>query len=335
MKTIFLTITISLLINFNNLAQNINFIDNNFKTALINVLPSSYNAINLNGQPTKVDTNHDGEIQVSEAINISSLNVNSKNISNLTGLEYFTSLKVITIAGNHVSEFNFPMLTLMENLDVQNTPLAAIDVSSYVNLKHLTIGNTQISNIDINNLNQLLSLTASGSQLSTIDVSNRPNFYHLRFKNTNVSSIHIKNTSIVYDDFFTQNDCWANTPLTYICCDAEDVAALTTFLTNCGHNLANITIDTTQTCALSSGAIKSYNIAVYPNPSTGIFHLTLPAVFNANVEVFNTLGQKVFDTSFENQQNTVLDLSPLQKGLYVLKVVNEHGDKFKEKIIIN
>lgn len=99
--------------------------------------------------------------------------------------------------------------------------------------------------------------------------------------------------------------------------------------------MANITIDTTQTCALSSGAIKSYNIAVYPNPSTGIFNLTLPAVFNGNIELFNTLGQKVYDTSFENKQNMVLNLSHLEKGLYILKVVNADEERFEEKMIIN
>jgi hypothetical protein len=181
MKTIYYIITFFLAINFNCLSQNITFSDPIFKSALINIVPN--NARNLLGLPTPVDLNQDGEIQISEALNISTLGLvnlpNEVKFSNLSGLEYFTNLKGITIAGNNVSAFNFPMLTLMETLDLQLNPISSVDVSTYPNLKFFVTGFTQISSINLNALNNLTSYTASNSPIAAIDIKNNPNLVHL------------------------------------------------------------------------------------------------------------------------------------------------------------
>src|SRR5438046_1742981 len=74
-------------------AQNVNIPDANFKNYLV-----SNPAINTNG---------DGEIQVSEAAAYNTyLNVASKNISDLTGIEAFTAIPQLYCGGNKLTGLN-------------------------------------------------------------------------------------------------------------------------------------------------------------------------------------------------------------------------------------
>ena len=86
-------------------AQIINIPDANFKAKLLaannNIdIASNSTQVNINfsvSQPNgycNVDLNNDGEIQVSEASNIQFLNIYNSNISDLTGIEFFSNLKV-------------------------------------------------------------------------------------------------------------------------------------------------------------------------------------------------------------------------------------------------
>ena len=72
-------------------AQIVNIPDANFKNALVNTL--CVDTDNNNVGDADVDTNNDGEIQVSEALAVIALDVFSNNISDLTGIESFANLQ--------------------------------------------------------------------------------------------------------------------------------------------------------------------------------------------------------------------------------------------------
>jgi Secretion system C-terminal sorting domain len=85
-----------------------------------------------------------------------------------------------------------------------------------------------------------------------------------------------------------------------------------------------------QTLALSQNLLFN-NLSIYPNPSSGNFNIQIEEnLINANVSVYNMLGQKIksfkLDNSITNQY--------LNSGTYILEVEKD-GNKTSRKLIVN
>lgn len=74
-------------------AQIVNITDANFKAKLLSARPTNNIAFNASYEAIKIDLNDDGEIQYSEALNVSELRVPSSNIASLVGIESFSNLR--------------------------------------------------------------------------------------------------------------------------------------------------------------------------------------------------------------------------------------------------
>lgn len=76
---------------------------------------------------------------------------------------------------------------------------------------------------------------------------------------------------------------------------------------------------------------KNVEVAVFPNPSSGIFNLqTNSGLENASISVFDINGRAVYQTTFKNIKTQVLDLTPLQNGIYMVKISNETSQFFRK-----
>ncbi len=60
-------------------------------------------------------------------------------------------------------------------------------------------------------------------------------------------------------------------------------------------------------------------LEIFPNPSTGLVNLKLDEP--ASIKVYNTLGKEVKSMNLNNQMNSI-DLSDLNKGIYIIKADN-------------
>ena len=96
--------------------------DLNFKNALVNTLCTDSD--NNGSYDADVDTNNDGEIQISEALLVTNLKVSNNNISNLTGIENFTLLNTLYCSWNNLDSLNFEQNINLTNLDFSKNDIS-------------------------------------------------------------------------------------------------------------------------------------------------------------------------------------------------------------------
>jgi hypothetical protein len=168
------------LIGFIGNAQIINFPDANFKAKLIAL---------------GIDSSGDGEIQQSEALQVENLNIDNSNISDLTGVEYFTNLWDLSAGHNQLTSFSLNGLQITYlNLDSNN--LTSVDLSGPNSLTGAYLNNNHISSFVINQAPNLWNLWCENNDLTTIDLSTCPFLQEVFLSNNQLTSIIFPTTFI-------------------------------------------------------------------------------------------------------------------------------------------
>lgn len=78
--------------------------------------------------------------------------------------------------------------------------------------------------------------------------------------------------------------------------------------------------------SLSNQPFEMENIAIYPNPSKGIFNVSIRTITPKTIVVYDIIGKIVcFKDEFQNNQsNVLLDLSSVSNGVYFVKIISEN-----------
>jgi len=77
-------------------------------------------------------------------------------------------------------------------------------------------------------------------------------------------------------------------------------------------------------------------VNVYPNPSSGYFNLDLKNFANENitVEIYNQAGIKIKSYLFKNLTTTMLDISDLAQGSYLIKIQSNTKSETKKVMLV-
>lgn len=173
-------------------AQTINIPDANFKGMLLNASPDNSIATNSSHFPIVIDTNGDGEIQVSEALQVHQLRIIEANISDLTGIEYFTNLVILDCSYNSLTSLG--LATTLPNLTAlycHYNQFTTLDVSGLTALEQLACNNNSITSLNMNN--GLIFLNCSNNPLGTLDVSTFTDLEVLQCNSNSLSNLDVTN----------------------------------------------------------------------------------------------------------------------------------------------
>ena len=179
-----------LLFPFLSQSQIVNIPDANFKQAIL-----------MNG----VDTNNDQEIQVSEAAAATYLDVNYSYITDLTGLEAFTSLVHFDCHNNQIASMAPLVATTVEYLYFNNNQVSSFQAWLFPNLKGLHCGYNYLTTLTIASLPNLEIIECWNNQLTTLDLYDLPSIDKLWCDNNQLTSLYVSGLPSLTDLSFGYN----------------------------------------------------------------------------------------------------------------------------------
>lgn len=199
-------------------AQIVNIPNTTFKTRLLSASSGNQIAKNLAGNWFKIDANGDGQIQVSEAEQVSYLKVaylQFSTISSLVGILSFTNLQYLDCSGNGLTSLDLQGLTNLQyldcsgnannltSLDVQgctslqtlkcsSNNLTSLNVQGLINLQLLDCINNKITQLNAQGLTNLQILNCSHNQLNQLNVQDLINLQNLNCSSNYLSSLNLQ-----------------------------------------------------------------------------------------------------------------------------------------------
>ena len=246
------------------------------------------------------------------------LNVESKMIADLTGIEAFTNISRLYCKDNNLNALDVSALTGLTQLRCGNNNLSTLDVTANTALTQLLFDNNNISTINLSSNVLLKKINAHNNMLTSIDFSTNTALEILRLQNNNLSDLDLSNNASL--TFLT---CQDNSLLT--CISVNDVAYADANFTKPTGAIFSTDCSTLGT----SDFDLVQNISIYPNPTSNA--IAVSSTSNVlSLEIYNLLGKRVLIA----KNNNKLDVSNLNSGIYLVKIQTEKGNITK-KIIKN
>lgn len=266
------------------------------------------------------DTDDDGEISISEAMNVTEMSFDTNGMKNLNGIECFQNLCDLTCQlhysrtrigtdgmvhkydSNGIEVFGLEDIDIRDNtslrtLDCSGNQLTALDVSKNTALTIINCFNNQLTSLNLRNNTALKHLHCGSNKLTALDVSCNTAMITLVCDNNRLKALDISNNQALtsmssFDNLLTALDVSNNTALTSLSCEHNQITELdvskNTALTHlyCGNNLLD---------------------AIIVSANTALIHLSCSGNQLTALDVSKNTALTILDCGF-NQLNA-LDIS--------------------------
>ena len=280
--------------------------DANFVTYLQATIPSAMSGNQMNTASTIVTTRD-------------SIDVHNKSISNMFGIQYFTSLTYLN-CGNNYNITSLPALpSTLTYLDCYTNALTSLPALPN-GLTQLWCENNSLTSLPTlpNSLtglycfnNQLTSLPVLPNSLTRLDCWNNHITCFPTFPNTiNFFVIDPGNSYNCFPNYITaMNSTQLSTPL----CAAGN----------------------TNGCPVATGIEQIKNniqLSVYPNPTSDQFYIEANTTDKLTVDLYDLNGRHVFSASVSDK--SIINVSSFNEGVYTLTIKSVDSVTNKKLIIV-
>ena len=271
-------------------AQVVNIPDNGFRHLLL----TGVDVLEYYLGTGPLDANGDGLIQQEEVDNVKAINVSTRNLSTIEGIEVFRNLESLNCQDNNIPSINISENIKLIKLDCSANPLTNIDVSANVQLEDFSCFVNQLSNLDVSTNVQLKRLSCSRNQLSSLDLTANTRLESLICSDNNITSLDLNNnvklislncinnqlstlalgTNVdlmnltCYGNQLTSLDLNANPKITNLTCYNNKLSSL---VFGNKSNLSNVLVYNNELTTLNlSDAINMTNLSCYNNELTNL-----------------------------------------------------------------
>ena len=282
--------------------DNTNFPDANFRTVV-----------------KKFDTNQDSSLSDTEIAAVKKINCSNKGITNLKGIEYFTSLNILRCTDNQLTALDVSENTALTKLNCCFNKLTSLDVSKNTALAILECNANRLTALDVSKNTALTELNCSVNKLTALDVS----------KNTALTELYCN------DNQLTSLDVSKNTALISLSCVCNQLTSLDVSkntalqILNCNYNQLTV-LDVSKNTALTGLKCRNNQLTVLDvSKNTALTDLECRNNQLTSLDVSNTnmddlyCGGNIYQIIVDN--DPTFDLSTLPGNFDVAKTSNWSG----------
>lgn len=304
-----------------------------------------------------VDTSGNGEIEIQEAHLITTITLDNKGITDLTGLEHFINLESLQLKDNAFSTIPLTTLTKLTFLRFDNNSVGEVNLSTLLDLEFLYCPYNDLTELDISNNTKLIVVKAYDNDISTLNVTGLTSLEALFLSNNNLATVDISTLSALEQiqlkaNGLTEIDFSNNTTLTLIYVQVNELTTLnvsnqvglTALRVQLNSGLEEVCVPDKDAAEASGDFVKDSATAwiecvvndiepsmslnewsISPNPTSNRVSI---AGNVAEVLVFDALGNELLSSA-----KSIVDLSDQKSGVYFLRVRYANGETHVERIL--
>lgn len=317
------------------------------------------------------DTDGDVVLSVKELDNVHTININNKNIADLTGIEHFTALTGLYCENNQLTSLDLSKNTLLVGLKCSknkltslnlngctqlnklycdNNQLTTLDIKSNILLTALHCSNNQLTNLGVSNNKKLTSLYCNNNMLSILDVSNNNALMYLSCSGNQLSAIDVSQNNALDQLYCSGNqitslDVSNNIALTNFNCNGNQLKALDVskntalkFLYCSKNQLADLNVNNNKELIdlqCSNNQLTTLNT----KQNTKLKDLRCNENQLTSLDLSNNLSLKSYPSHYQNNKyiinltDNTFDLSTLPAGFDVKKASEWTNSTVKDNIL--